>query len=182
MKRALFGTTALAGLTLAGAVQAQDSGAIGFYVGLGAENSRFELTEGLLGPAEYSDLSLYGFAGLRGPLGAKGFWASEIDFSKAEDDGFSYSTTRLRALLGRDFGGLEGYVALGLARNENDASDFWTGSTLNGTTFGLGVQAPISKVNGLALRLEAIRDVYDDDGKLTGISATSIRAAAMFNF
>lgn len=175
----------MVGLALAGTVhpvQAQDSGALGFYVGLGAERSRFEFTEGLLGPVEYSDLSAYGFAGIRGPLGPRGFWAGEIDVSNADDGGFSYRTTRLRALAGRDFGGLEGYIALGLARNTNDASDFWTGSTLDGTTFGLGIQAPISKINGLMVRLEAIRDDYDDDGKLAGISATSIRAAAMFNF
>jgi opacity protein-like surface antigen len=172
MKRFLFATSALALVGLAQGASAQQ-----FYAGIGYQTIQDDW--GDVNWPESSGAAL--IAGYQSPFGAGNFWAAEIDTNTSDDSTLQDRTLRLRGLVGRNFGTVEGFVSLGFASATGTLPDFVNGegSNLSGMTYGIGAQIPVSE--RFKLRLEALQDRYDTfDGKTW--ESTSIRAAALFSF
>ncbi len=181
--KARFAISASAIALAAGApAAAQD-----FYVGATLEYGNTTMTDII--PSTYDgDLTMMSvLAGVRFSTQSKLFFGAEVEtslftdyntdtFTGDEVDGIS----RLRAMVGYDFGSFSGFAAVGRANLRGLPAGSGLENGASGMTYGIGAEIPVSE--RVDLRLEAIRDDLEFENGSYSWDNTAVRVGAIVKF
>ncbi len=183
-RRILALTVSAAALLSAGQAFAQQ-----FYIGLGAESGT-NLTDWNPGGSpdlHVGSLSLASvLAGAKfdfgGPFYAGAEAETTLSINYTNDlnafDGLT-GLTRVRGIIGYDFGGFDLFAAAGVVQLSGNLDDHGAGAS--GMTYGVGINTSVG--NNIDLRIEAIMDsATTNSPDAYTWDATSVRAAAIYKF